>query len=405
MQAKGKRQLDQSVSIRYRVPDSVIQCQNFYCALSPLLPYFNRSSFTPPSCRVVSMQARSLYVVFLLLVASFAIYANAAYNVTIDEVLETSKNLVSFIEIEKGCMISEVHMKPTNPSQNLAALWIRALFHDAGTYQPNDTAHPGGMDGSLLTYAGMKEHLGLQNSLATLFLLGRTTLSDPDVLALAGLATIKHCGGPSILFEAGRVKAAEPVNPTGRMPEDTDSYAHIKSRMTAMGFTPQEMVLLISGSHTMGGTHVGISPHLTNSSFVPFDSTPGVFDNDIFKQLVAGRCQTRIDCFLSQDPTLKPFYEKYANDSIAFFDDYTAAMLKMLRLPPRPLNAVIDSDGHVHLEVPVHTNLVAEGTVNVSSLPPVRTSVPGESSATSLRALNGLIIAMISVLLLVFATV
>jgi hypothetical protein len=40
---------------------------------------------------------------------------------------------------------------------------------------------------------------------------------------------------------------------------------------------------LVTGSHSLGGVHNVITPHATKEEFAPFDDTPGVFDNNIFK--------------------------------------------------------------------------------------------------------------------------
>lgn len=68
---------------------------------------------------------------------------------------------------------------------------------------------------------------------------------------------------------------------------------------------------IVTGSHTMGGVHGAISPTITKEKFVPFDDTPGVFDNDVFKQTLAGKCAIPVDCAIAQDPELRPFIELY----------------------------------------------------------------------------------------------
>ena len=58
------------------------------------------------------------------------------------------------------------------------------------------------------------------------------------------------------------------------------------------------------------GAHAAISPNFTNATFAPFDDTPGVFDNHIFKNILAGDCVLKVDCAMMQVPELVPFIQQ-----------------------------------------------------------------------------------------------
>ncbi|KAJ1341781.1 hypothetical protein BSLG_003676 [Batrachochytrium salamandrivorans] len=48
---------------------------------------------------------------------------------------------------------------------------------------------------------------------------------------------------------------------------------------------------------------------VTNKTFVPFDLTPGVFDNDVFKRVLQGICAVPVDCDIANDPELRPIVQ------------------------------------------------------------------------------------------------
>ncbi|KAI8845459.1 heme peroxidase [Chytridium lagenaria] len=276
-----------------------------------------------------------------------------------ENVREAASILTDALDLPGGCMKNEIHMKNTDPSQNLAALWLRAVFHDFATFDPS-AANPGGADGSLVHMLDKKEHIGINNSIATAFIFNKNkSLSDPDLIALGGAVSVAHCGGPQMFFEAGRIANAVPVDPKGRVPEDTEPYTKVKARLKAMGMTDEEMVALVVGGHSLGGAHKAISPHLTNETFQPFDTTPGVFDNDVFKQVLSGRCVTNIDCSMAADASLRPHIERFAASQSAFFNAFDAAYIRMTRLPQKELKG-LGGDGHEHLVYRVHKDLVKE---------------------------------------------
>jgi catalase (peroxidase I) len=101
-----------------------------------------------------------------------------------------------------------------------------------------------------------------------------------------------------------------------------------------------DMLVLTTGSHTIGGAFKANSPGLPifqanpGLNFAPFDDTPGVFDNNVFVKLQKNPndCILPIDCSLSQDPALKPLSQMYAVDQNAFFKQYSISFQKLLEL-------------------------------------------------------------------------
>lgn len=98
--------------------------------------------------------------------------------------MQSAANALTFLLQAPGnCLQAIADMPPTAPSKNLAALWIRAAFHDAGTFTLASTT--GGPDGSLVTYQNNTVNAGLPNSLATRFITNAgVNISNADAIAL-----------------------------------------------------------------------------------------------------------------------------------------------------------------------------------------------------------------------------
>lgn len=126
----------------------------------------------------------------------------------------------------------------------------------------------------------------------------------------------------------------------------------------------------------MGGVHKAISPTLTDKDFAPFDDTPGVFDNQVFKKSLAGQCTLQVDCDIANDPDTRPFVELYASDQEAFFKQYAESFPKMIDLTTSNLDPPID------IKVPVHANLFKEGTMDSN------TTKAATSSASSINVFS-----------------
>ncbi|KAI9350505.1 heme peroxidase [Zopfochytrium polystomum] len=303
--------------------------------------------------------------------------------------VQKAANDLTFLIAAPGNCLFQTTDTVGNPSSNLAALWLRAAFHDAGTFLKADGS--GGADGSLVNELNVTENDGIGTSIASRFVAhnisnptGSTlAISAADLIQLGGVVTVEHCGGPKIPFRSGRIDATG-INNYSVLPDPFFSIAQLKALFVdRMGLTSLDMLVLTTGSHSMGGAHKAITPKVTNETFVPFDSTPGVFDNDIFKKVLDNKCVLPIDCLFATDTELLPYIKLYAANQTAFFDQYAVSLQKMMELTTSSLGDVLD------VQIPVHTSLVAEGTYPATSTSKASSSTPTGTSTVSTTPKSG----------------
>ncbi|RKO90024.1 heme peroxidase [Blyttiomyces helicus] len=219
-----------------------------------------------------------------------------------------------------------------------------------------------------------------------------------DKLALGSIATLDACGGPTIRWFPGRddlpdLVDPDVVNPDGLLPSPRDSYEVVVSKFKhrAIGgahprgpFEPAGLLIDLSiFFNPCSGIHAANNPALTSEPFVPFDSTPGVFDNDVFKQVLKGYCPLPFDCEMAEDPAIRPTIKTFAVNQSLFFKAYSMAFEKFLNLTVSPLT---HSLSHA-----VDPKLVASATTNSSAFPFNRVTLkplaplptaPGPATAT-----------------------
>nr|KAJ3410578.1 L-ascorbate peroxidase 3 [Polyrhizophydium stewartii] len=343
---------------------------------------------TPPQR---SSGRRALSAALLMLAAPALLVAPAAaQSVSVlgsrEAAQAAADQLVFFLQAPGNCLQVNSDLPASAPSKNLAALWIRAVFHDAGTWVP--TGSPtGGANAGIMSFLNQTENGGIADSIAPKFQQNtKVSISKADAIALGGVVSVAHCGGPSITYSPGRVDTTTPANPTGRLPSATEAFDSVLTKLRRMGWSNEDIVALVTGSHTMGGVHGAITPEITNKPFVPFDTTPGVFDNDVFKRSLAGKCVLPVDCSIAKDATLRPIVEKYANDQQAFFTQYAISFAKLMGqtndttlLPSVPVT------------IALHKNLFAEGTTdeNGNVLSGSSTTAAGSSPTNPSKAAAG----------------
>ncbi|KAJ3193679.1 hypothetical protein HK101_004383 [Irineochytrium annulatum] len=320
-----------------------------------------------------------------------------------------SISLIEFLEQKDGCaFVSDLGAQP---SLDMAALWLRAIFHDGGTWDP--VALTGGLDGSLVNeLVNSTVNLGLAgkalasnivaHGAGNTFSHGFNDLSDADCIALGAHVTLAHCGGPNIPFRYGRTNVPLGTQDDVALLASNDSapLADLLPSFYRMGLTKLDMLILVSGSHSLGGAHAAITPSATNKTFAPFDTTPQIFDNDIFVRMTRGECLLNVDCQLMNDPDLHDSIRLFASNQSAFFDAYVVSMTKMLEFnanvtnlsPAYQLNIMGHAfmyDTNVSLGVPAVATSGGAGvsvTGSVTSTAASVTGVPLSQTTASSRS-------------------
>ncbi|KZT37218.1 manganese peroxidase [Sistotremastrum suecicum HHB10207 ss-3] len=167
---------------------------------------------------------------------------------------------------------------------------LRLSFHDAIAFSPKLTAQGkfggGGADGSMITFPDVEPNFGANNGIddsvdALTPFLALHNVTSGDLIQFAAAVGITNCpGAPRIEFLAGRPPPVAPA-PDGLIPEPVDNLDSIFARMLDGGnFSPAEVVALIASHSIARSDHV--DPAI---AAVPFDSTPFVFDTQIFVEV------------------------------------------------------------------------------------------------------------------------
>ncbi|XP_042497078.1 putative L-ascorbate peroxidase 6 isoform X1 [Macadamia integrifolia] len=211
-------------------------------------------------------------------------------------------------------------------SKGKAAGVLRLAFHDAGTFDMDDTS--GGMNGSIVYELDRPENSGLKKSVKILEKAKSEAgiiqpVSWADMIAVGGAEAISICGGPTIPVQLGRLDSMLP-DPEGKLPQESLDASGLKQCFLRKGFSTQELVAL-SGAHTLGSKGFG---------------NPTVFDNSYFKILLekpwlssAGMSSMiglPTDHVLAEDDECLRWITEYAENQNRFFDDFRNAYIKLV---------------------------------------------------------------------------
>ena len=229
------------------------------------------------------------------------------------------------------------------PSCNAnARLFIRAAFHDAGTFDKNSQS--GGLDGSIRFELDRGENTGLSDIVNSLVSIAqRTKISVADAVAYSGVRAFSVCGGGNLDMKFGRRDASQ-ANTGGRLPNPhIDAQGTINMFVTRMGFTAEETVALIGGGHSTARIH----DQFHNEAWAKdgfLDDTETVIDNIIFSRILSGRgLIVPADGNMLGSSQLRAIITDLSRDNAKFLQLYRQAFQKMLDLgqsttpsPPPP---------------------------------------------------------------------
>ncbi|KAJ7076022.1 putative versatile peroxidase [Mycena belliarum] len=160
---------------------------------------------------------------------------------------------------------------------------LRLSFHDAVGFSP--THGGGGADGSIIVFQDTElafpANAGLDDPINTeIPFIKAHNVTPGDFIQFAAAVSLTLCpGAPRVGFMMGRPMPLAPSpGPDGLVPEPFDNVDVILERMAdAGGFSPTDVVALLA-SHSVAGADT-VDPTIPGT---PFDSTPSVFDTQIF---------------------------------------------------------------------------------------------------------------------------
>ncbi|CAN0854988.1 Peroxidase 17 [Linum grandiflorum] len=243
---------------------------------------------------------------------------------------------------------------------------MRFQFHDCFV---------NGCDGSMLlddtdTMLGEKLSLSNIDSLRSYELVDRIksrlektcsgVVSCADIIVMASRDAVSLTGGPNWEVKLGRLDSltASQADADAIMPSPRANATMLIDLFAKFNLSVKDMVAL-SGSHSIGkGRCFSIQFRLYNQSgsgrpdpaiepryrqklmelcpkggdenvTVGLDSTPLVFDNVYFKDLVGGRGFLNSDETLFTYPVTRKYVEEFSRDEDAFFEAFAEGMIKM----------------------------------------------------------------------------
>eukprot|EP00897_Mesotaenium_endlicherianum_P005031 jgi/Mesen1/4556/ME000232S03812 len=158
---------------------------------------------------------------------------------------------------------------------------------------------------------------------------GGGNITWADLIMLAAAEAVAITGGPNLTVPLGRPDSDGP-DLSSDFPKPTDNVTVQVALFRASGFNTQELVAL-KGAHTLGYSRVA-------EPVGPLSSTPNVFDNWSFGELLASESKLFTDQTLLDDPATLAWVEQYAADRALFFGDWASVFTKLsIQGVPAPL--------------------------------------------------------------------
>jgi len=245
---------------------------------------------------------------------------------------------------------------------------LRLTFHDAIGFSPALTKTGkfggGGADGSIVTFdtteTGFHANGGIDDIVdAQKPFIAAHNITAGDFIQFAGAVGVSNCpGAPRLSFLFGR-PAATQASPDLLVPEPFDSVDSILARFGDAGFSPAEVVALLS-SHTVAAADL-VDPTIPGT---PFDSTPGVFDTQFFIETqlrgtsfpgtggnqgevespLKGEIRLQSDSELARDARTACEWQSFVGNQAKLQSAFKAAMLKLSTLGQNTAKMVDCSD-------------------------------------------------------------
>jgi cytochrome c peroxidase len=237
----------------------------------------------------------------------------------------------------------------TNECGDAAHGALRLSFHDA--IGISKTEGGGGADGSIIIFNATElldpGNIGIDDVLgeeSPFFFKHADAITPGDFIQFAGALSLSLCAGaPTVQFVIGRPPPKEPA-PDFIVPQPVNTTDQLLTAFANVDFSPQELIALLT-SHTVAGADDFSPPQ----QGVPFDSTPSVFDTNIFidvllngtilnanatpvaivETAINGTIRLQSDFELARDPRTACFWQAYALDHQLMIDEFAAAFFKM----------------------------------------------------------------------------
>ncbi|KAJ7089562.1 manganese-dependent peroxidase [Mycena epipterygia] len=258
---------------------------------------------------------------------------------------------------------------------------LRLVFHDAIGFSPSGGG--GGADGSIIVFNDTEltypANDGLDDPVNTEApFIKAHNVTPGDFIQFAGAVSLSLCpGAPRVGFMMGRPMPLAPApGPDGLVPEPfgvsfssstlisinraLDSVEDILARMAdAGGFTPTEVVALLA-SHSIAGADT-VDPTIPGT---PFDSTPSLFDTQIFIEVqlrgtmfpgsqpgqgevesaLAGELRLQSDHLMARDSETSCIWQSFAGNLPAVQPAFASALHKLSIIGHNPADLIDCSD-------------------------------------------------------------
>ncbi|KAF8964560.1 fungal versatile peroxidase from pleurotus Eryngii [Flammula alnicola] len=217
---------------------------------------------------------------------------------------------------------------------------LRLIFHDAIGISPT----AGHVHSFHLTFAANDGLDDVLDDVGPFLLKYAHVLSPGDFIQFAGALSLANCpGAPRVKFALGRPQP-KAASPDLLVPEPFDDVTKILERFASVGFSPQEVISLLS-SHSIAGADT-VDPTLEG---VPFDSTPSTFDTNIFIEVllkgflfpgtsgnqgevmsaINGTLRLQSDDLLARDPRTACIWQSFATNHDQMQAQFGAGVFKL----------------------------------------------------------------------------